>query len=315
MDIVKQLGELALGSRLKRLGDRISADVAKVYKEQNINFEPKWFTVAFALNENDNLTILELADLLGLTHPAIVQFVNQMEKAELVTTRRNSDDRRKRNVLLTDKGKETFAQMKPVLENIDNAVKETIKNSGFEIMRGIEALEQVLDDESIYSKVSLKMKEKYLEEIEIITYDSAFKGIFAELNYEWLEKYFFVEAQDVKILSNPEEYIIEPGGEIFFAKLNDKIVGTCAVLKVDSETFELAKMGVTKAAQGKQVGKKLALAAIGFAMSKEAKFVQLETSSKLEAAVNLYKQLGFKIAESGNESKYARSLFKMRLDL
>ena len=39
---------------------------------------------------------------------------------------------------------------------------------------------------------------------------------FKTLNLAWLEKYFWVEPHDEEVLSNPQSYIIDRGGFIFY---------------------------------------------------------------------------------------------------
>jgi ribosomal protein S18 acetylase RimI-like enzyme len=138
------------------------------------------------------------------------------------------------------------------------------------------------------------------------------------LNYEWLEKYFKTEkaeVEDKRLLNNPEREIVKKGGEIFFAIINNVVVGTCAVLKIDDTTYELAKMGVTEKVQGRQIGKKLALTAIGYAVEKGALKLILYTSTKLSAALNLYRGLGFVEVNGESNDRYKRKLILMELDL
>ncbi len=45
MDLIKSLGELALGSRLKRLSELIMKDGIRIYRSNGIDFQPKWFPV------------------------------------------------------------------------------------------------------------------------------------------------------------------------------------------------------------------------------------------------------------------------------
>ena len=142
----------------------------------------------------------------------------------------------------------------------------------------------------------------------------SWKYTFKRLNEEWLKKYFSVEPEDEKILSSPEE-IIKNGGEIFFALYNNEVAGTCAAIQSDKHSYELSKMAVTEKFQGKQIGKKLALTAIGFAVSKKAKVIILETSNKLTAALNLYKKLGFEQVPNEHPEKYQRCTIKMRLEI
>ena len=74
-------------------------------------------------------------------------------------------------------------------------------------------------------------------------------------------------------------------------------------------------MGVTEKVQGKQIGKKLALTAIGYAVDKGVVKLKLYTSVKLVAAINLYKNLGFKEKVKKDDHRYKRALIYMELDL
>jgi GNAT superfamily N-acetyltransferase len=70
-------------------------------------------------------------------------------------------------------------------------------------------------------------------------------------------------------------------------------VGCCALLKKDDKTFEVAKMAVTAAHQGKGLGRILLQSCIDRARFRGKRRLFLETNSKLEAAVSLYRKLGF----------------------
>ena len=290
-DLIKELGELGMATRLKRLGERLSQDVAKIYKQRNLDFEPKWFTTMYALYKNETMSIQSLAQSLGFTHPAIIQFVNQMKKNQLVEAR-PGDDKRVNLVSLTTKGREIFESIRPLLIDIEEVTSEVINSTGLDMLMLLDRIEDTLNQKSIYDRISERIKERELKEVRIVSFESKYKEDFKRLNEEWLNKYFSVEPEDERILSSPEE-IIRNGGEIFFAVYDNEIAGTCAAIKIDRNTYELAKMGVTEKYQGKQIGKKLALTVIGFAVAKNAKNIFLETSSKLTAALSLYKQLGF----------------------
>ena len=54
-----------------------------------------------------------------------------------------------------------------------------------------------------------------LHDISIDTYKEAYANSFKTLNLQWIEEYFVVEEEDLKILSNPQSYVIDKGGEIF----------------------------------------------------------------------------------------------------
>ena len=151
-------------------------------------------------------------------------------------------------------------------------------------------------------------------EIRIVDYLPEYKIYFQKLNYKWIEKYFAVENEDIKLLENPEEFIIKPGGVILFAKRGEDIVGTCGLMKIDDETYELIKMAVAETEQGKKIGYLLGEAIINEAIKSGAARIILETNSKLIPAVNLYKKLGF-IEIPLNNSEYKRCDLKMVLEL
>ncbi|WP_317132172.1 GNAT family N-acetyltransferase [Chryseobacterium sp. SNU WT5] len=107
--------------------------------------------------------------------------------------------------------------------------------------------------------------------IEIIPYSKDLKEAIKILNYGWLEKYFRVEQSDIQSLSNPKEDIIDKGGFIFYAKLNDEIVGTVSLLKKTETIFELGKMAVAEKAQGHKIGTLLLEHCLDFVEQKHVK--------------------------------------------
>lgn len=314
-DVVKQLGELALATRLKRLSDRLIQDVGNIYRELGFSFDPRWFALMQLLQRNGVISVVDASNVLRISHPAVVQLADQLEKKNIITTSKDKQDGRKRNLELSVKGKKLLNDLSPILKHIEDANRDFLASTGYDILSIIEKLEKALEKQSMYERVKEKIKEKELQNVEIIEYQPKYKKDFKRLNYEWLEKYFKVENTDKQILSNPEKEILQNGGQIFFAKEKNQIVGTCAVKRVSPRSFELTKMAVTENAQGKQIGKKLALAAIEFCKTKNAKEIALETSRKLESALALYHKLGFVIESKLSPSKYQRTTIQMKLDL
>ena len=86
-------------------------------------------------------------------------------------------------------------------------------------------------------------------------------------------------------------------------------------IKVNNNIYELINIVVTKKAQGKQIGKKLALTSIGYAVENGAKKLELNISVKLNAVLNLFKSLGFKETKDTKSSRDERELIHMELDL
>jgi GNAT superfamily N-acetyltransferase len=143
--------------------------------------------------------------------------------------------------------------------------------------------------------------------IEVVRFRAELARHFERLNREWLERLFAVESVDLKFFRDPAGTVIAPGGMIFFAIEGATVPGTCAAIRIDGDRFELAKMGVTQAAQGRGIGRRLALAALEFARQAGAGEMVLYSSSRLGPALHLYEQLGFVTAPMPPGSDYARS--------
>ena len=151
--------------------------------------------------------------------------------------------------------------------------------------------------------------------IKVVTYQDKFKEDFAHLNFAWIEEYFSIEDADRKYLLNPRENILDTGGEIFFVLENGEVRGTCALLKIDEDTFELVKMAVAKSAQGKGLANHLLQAAIDWARQQNVKKIYLESGTKLTTAIKLYEKFGFKTTQLGaiENSEYSRADIVMEL--
>jgi len=134
------------------------------------------------------------------------------------------------------------------------------------------------------------------------------------LNIEWLEKYFYVEPYDHKILGDPQSYIIDKGGYIFFAEINSKIVGTVALIN-EKECYELSKMAVSPEYQGLKIGNKLIDYCIEFSKQQGWKKIMLYSNTILKPAINLYKKVGFKEVKLEPDVHYDRANIKMVLKL
>jgi len=315
MKIIEQFGDAGIPFRLKRISDRISHSVLVRYHDSGIDAEPSWVPILFSIKEYHPCSVQNIASSLGISHSATVQFIQKMEKKNLIQHSPDKSDKRKKMISLTSYGHEIIQKIVPVQNEIEAAFQKLNEETHLDLITTLDKIEESLSQRSFYKRIIGSYKEKAIKEVDILSYNKNFSRYFKELNYEWLKKYFEIEESDEKILNDPERQIIKKGGEIFFARINSEIVGTCAAIKIDKDTYELAKMAVTEKARGKQAGKKLALAVIGFAWSKKAKFVTLLTSNKLVEAVNLYKSLGFVTDPNYKDTAYKRKVFKMRLEL
>ena len=151
--------------------------------------------------------------------------------------------------------------------------------------------------------------------VEIESYKDQHANDFTQLNFEWLEKYFYIEDYDREVLTNPRKYIIDPGGEILFAKVDDQVVGTVAMINRGDGLFELSKMAVTESYKGLRIGQKLMYACIHHAALMGVKTLFLDSNRKLTPAITLYNKVGFREIPVPEDTPYERCDIRMELKI
>ena len=130
--------------------------------------------------------------------------------------------------------------------------------------------------------------------IRIVDYDPRWRGDFARLNEEWLQRWFVVEAVDREVLSDPETHILAEGGSVLFAIDGDEhAVGTVALRHEGDGVYELTKMAVEPGLRGSGVGRLLMQRALHVFGELGGRELFLESSSRLQPALRLYESVGF----------------------
>ena len=150
--------------------------------------------------------------------------------------------------------------------------------------------------------------------LRIVSFHKRYSSNFYHLNKIWIEESFSLEESDKFDLLHPEESIIDKGGEIFFALIEDKPIATVAMIPLKSDIYELAKMTVDTQYRGNGIANALMDKCILFAKEKEAKEIILITNDTLVIARNLYDKYGFKEVALDSD-KYLRGNVKMTLNL
>ena len=150
--------------------------------------------------------------------------------------------------------------------------------------------------------------------VEVVQFRPELAPAFESLNRAWIEQYFIVEEADLEAFRNPDG-IVRNGGAIFFVVEDEVAVGTCAVVRLSAERYELAKMAVRPESQGRGYGSLLISAAVAFARDAGARTMMLESNSRLAPALKLYEKHGFRPVPIEHAHGYARVDVQMELRL
>ncbi|MEL7331656.1 MAG: bifunctional helix-turn-helix transcriptional regulator/GNAT family N-acetyltransferase [Cyanobacteria bacterium J06560_2] len=313
MSFYENIGTLALGSRLRHLSEQLTGDAAKAYDLYGVPLDPRWFPVFWVLSQQPEASITEIAKIIGHSHPSVSQIVKKMKKADLVVTAKSSQDARINVVHLSDKGKTIIPQFEAQCVDVRQAAEELLAETQYDLWNAIAEIEFLLENKSLLQRIQSVRKKKAHQSIEIIDYTPEYQADFKRLNCEWIEKYFTLEDTDLQSLNHPDEKILQPGGHIYLARRAGKIVGTCALIKMDETTYELAKMAVSERERGLGIGELIGQAAINKAQALGAQKVFLESNTRLKPAISLYQKLGFRKVKR-QPSPYERCNIQMELE-
>jgi DNA-binding MarR family transcriptional regulator len=103
-DVVRSLGFLCLGSRLKRIGEQLQAETQRMLDCLEVPVQSSQYPLLATLERLGPLAVGELAQCLGVTQPGVTRSVFDLADLGLVTTAQSSHDQRRKIVSLTKRG-------------------------------------------------------------------------------------------------------------------------------------------------------------------------------------------------------------------
>lgn len=291
-DVIKELGHLFLGSRLKRLAERLQTDAAKIMKDNGVPVQPAQLALLAALDRYGPLSVSAAVECLGVSQPGVTRSATGLVELGFVRTSKEDADLRQTTLSLTPTGKRLVAKAKKtVWPTVDKAVADLCQPLSGTLLEQLAGLEDGLAKSSLETRVQGLQREPRIRE-----YDDDLAQAFHDINAEWISSMFVLEENDRKILEHPRETIIDRGGIILFVDDPELgPIGTCALIKIDDGVFELTKMGVSEKARGKKAGERLLSEVLRRAKDPALgiKSLYLLTNKKCAAAIHLYEKAGF----------------------
>jgi DNA-binding MarR family transcriptional regulator len=168
MNFYQNLGYLVLGSRLRRLSEAFLSEINRAYQNEGIDFDASWFPAFYLLSKNASLSIKELSDQTGVSHPAASQLIANLKNKKLVATNTCTDDGRRQLVQLTDQGQKLLEQVLPVWEAVTLAMQQLVAGEPgcHDILPAITALEDTFRSADlaglIHKKLAVTLKPQEL---------------------------------------------------------------------------------------------------------------------------------------------------------
>ena len=288
-DLLRDLGPLFLGSRLKRLAERLQAGAARVATDAGLPVQPVHMPLLAALDSGP-MTVGAVVEAVGVSQPGVTRAAGQLVELGLVSSVRGADQRQ-RTLSLTPEGEAALARAKVLVwPRIEAAVTEICDGLSGPFLSQVAAIEAALAAAPLDERAARAASAV----LTIREFSDDLASAFYDINAEWITSMYRLERADLDVLENPREKIIAPGGAILFVEAHGLgVVGTCALKKTGDSAFELTKMGVRASARGLKAGEFLLMATIARAKDLGAETLYLLSNKKSQAAIHLYEKLGF----------------------
>lgn len=144
-DIIRKLGHLCLGSRLKRVGDRMQADTLRFIESTGLAIQPAQYPLLAAIDLNGPMTVGELVEALGVSQPGVTRSITRLVDIGLVEIARVHRDQRQKTVTLTKAGRQAMQRSKrEIFPHIESAVGELCAGLSGPLLQQLGAIEDGL---------------------------------------------------------------------------------------------------------------------------------------------------------------------------
>lgn len=144
-DVVRALGFLCLGTRLRRIGERLQADTQRLLDELGVPVPSSQYPILAALDRLGPLTVGELAQAVGVAQPGVTRGLPRLVELGLIETTQPPDDQRRRIVALTVDGQRLVdVARRTVWPRVERAVADLCGDLSGPLLDQLNAIEDGL---------------------------------------------------------------------------------------------------------------------------------------------------------------------------
>lgn len=137
-DFLQKLEFVGFTARMKRISDSLMYDARRIYDDLDIGIEPNWHLIFLLLKKEKQLTVTQVAQELGFSHPAIIKITKKMENKGFIERIPDSSDSRKQLLQLTSKSKSELPRFEEEWSKIEQVIKDIVDHDFLEKLSEIE---------------------------------------------------------------------------------------------------------------------------------------------------------------------------------
>lgn len=248
-----------------------------------------------------NCTANALIDKLDIDRGYLSRILNRFKSDEIITKETSCGDGRLIFLKLTLRGKQVLSE----LEEKSNKQAWKLVNHLTEnqIEKLVDSMKYIRSSLA-FAEETLKIRTYKSDDIDYIIkkHRELYKNEYGFVSTfgDYVEKYV---AQFNKCYDKTKE-------NIWIAEMNSKPVGVIAIAKLDNDTAQLRWFLIEPEMRGKGLGHKLMKTAMDFCKEKNYNHVLLWTADVLKTAHHIYKNYGFNLTESVDNTSWTDKLVK-----
>jgi len=160
-DLIADLGYLCLGSRLKRLGERMQSGVAQHLAVRGLDVQPAQLPLLWALGVDGPLTVGALGERLGISQPGVSRALVALQRQGLVTRAEGGQDKRRRVIAISAAGAKLMAELSAsFFPAVRGAVADVCAATGVDLLAAISRIEADLDRQPLEDRIARTRKER-----------------------------------------------------------------------------------------------------------------------------------------------------------
>jgi len=129
-DHVESLGLRVLAHRFKRAMHLLLDQAEAAYAELGAPIKPRWCSTLSLLEREGPLAVKDVARRIGLSHPAVVQILDDMADSGLVRRVRDGQDGRRARLTLTPRGRRWMPALRRVWDAQAEALDGVLAGQG-----------------------------------------------------------------------------------------------------------------------------------------------------------------------------------------
>ncbi|MCL6265516.1 bifunctional helix-turn-helix transcriptional regulator/GNAT family N-acetyltransferase [Flagellimonas myxillae] len=309
-DFLQTLGHLGFTARIKRLNESIVSSTLSHYANISMNIEPNWHVIFLLLKEKESLTVTEIAQILGFSHPAMIKITRKMQDRGYLDMVKHPLDGRKTLIQLSADGKEALPRYEKEWYRIKEVLQEFVDD---DFLGKLNDLEDKLHKKSFHERYQSKFASD--QENQPFTIRNADPSEFKEIGqlmvlvYSGLQGFPKADEQPeyYQSLANIGDFTKNKGTELLAAVTpNGKILGgvlyfrdlkhygSGGVITEQKNASGFRLLAVDPSTRGLGIGKALSVACIAKAREHGHSQILIHSTEFMAPAQKMYKKLGFR---------------------